>query len=322
MEQNSPLATPNSVDKNVKGPKALFWYLTLFFTLGITAFNTGGLWFQYINKWLPKEISEGFVQGAFSQRSVKFSLASLIVGVPLFFLFSYLIRQALKNQNLNRHNKIRIWITYIILFLTIAIAAGDLITTVFRVLDGDYTLRFLLKSLAILVIVSWIFIYYWLELRSANSLANSKIPKIMAGVTITVIILSFIGSFFIIESPSLARAKAYDRTRIQQLQNLRYNIENYYYQNKKLPINLEELTSENAYLQLKDPQTDKPYQYNVIDQNNYELCADFETSNKEPDYSQDFYAAEFAHEAGYYCFKLKVIPAQEAGRPIPTKPIY
>ena len=56
----------NQPEKAVHGPKALFWYLTLFFTLAIAATSTGALWFQYINKLFPKEVA-GQVYRSFSQ---------------------------------------------------------------------------------------------------------------------------------------------------------------------------------------------------------------------------------------------------------------
>ncbi len=295
------------IDKTVKGPKALFWYLTLFFSLGLTAFNTGGLWFQYINKLFPQEVVGGIVATAFNQSALKFNIASLIVATPLFFLFAYLVRRALKANNLDPKNKIRVWTTYIILFLSIAIAVGDLITTVYRVLDGDYTIRFLLKALSILIIVVWIFTYYWLEIRSAKSLADSKVPKTMAIVTAVVITLSFIGSFFIVDPPAVARARAYDRTRVNSLSEIRYTIENYYRQSGKLPASLEILREQNSYLGLTDPKTQKPYQYNIKGDIDFELCAEFETSNREITDQQDYsYGPSFLHDSGLDCLELNI----------------
>lgn len=304
---NQPSAA-NAADKTVKGPKSLFWYLTMFFMLAISAFNVGALWFQYINKWFPQEVSGGMVQRPFNQSALKFSLASILVAVPLFFLLSRLIRKTLKNGNLNSQNKIRVWVTYIILFLTIAIAVGDLITTIFRVLDGDYTLRFLLKALTILFIVSWIFAYFWLELRSPASLTDSKIPRSMASATILIIVVSFVGAFFVVDSPAVARAKAYDRTRIFNLQEIDGGIHNYFREFEKLPLSLDDLKSSNIYLKTTDPKTEKPYEYKVVAETSYEICAEFQTSNKAAQ-DLDFYGpvyGEFAHDSGRNCFTRKV----------------
>lgn len=322
MKNNPTKSSKAATDKTVKGPKALFWFLTLFFTLAITAFNIGGLWFQYINKWLPKEVAYGLVRTSFNQTALKFNLASLLVATPLFFWLGYLIRKALKNNNLDPKNKIRVWITYIILFLTIATAVGDLITTVFRVLDGDYTARFLLKALTILLIVSWIFTYYWFEIRSPHSLVGSKIPKIMAVVPIVVITISFVGSFFIVDSPALARLKAYDRTRTSNLQEIKYATDDYYREFNKLPESLTELKTYRAYIQITDPKSEETYEYQIIDEVSYELCADFETSNKEGETLTEYGYEEFLHDAGRNCFKRKVSQLEkEVMSPLRVAPI-
>lgn len=307
MEDNLTPQAPSGVDKTVHGPKALFWYLTLFFTLGITAFNIGGLWFQFINKWVPQEVSSGYVQAAFSQTTLKIAIASLLIATPLYYLFSVFIRKALKNNNLDPKNKVRVWISYIILFITVAIAIGDLITTVFRVLDGDFTLRFILKSLAILIIVGAIFIYYWLELRSPDSLVSSKLPKTMGIIAGVIIAVSFIGSFFIIDSPATARAKAYDSTRISDLQQIKYNTENYYSNYGQLPESLAAL-KDYSVISITDPQTKNEYEYKVVDAKSYQLCADFQTSNKLDENNADYPKGYdgFAHDQGHTCFDLKI----------------
>lgn len=300
---------PNQIDKSVHGPKALFWYLTLFFTLGITAFNVGNIWFQYINKWISQEITGGFVRAAFSQGSLKFAVSSLLVAGPIFFFVSYLIRKALKNGNLDPKNKVRAWTTYIILFISIAIAIGDLIATVFSVLDGDYTARFLLKSLSILIIVGWIFVYYWLELRSPNSLNDTKLPKTVGIITGVVLIISFIGAFFLIDSPAMARVKAYDQTRASNLSEIRYTINNYYNENDKLPETLKDLHNQTAFLKITDPKTDKAYEYSIVDELTYELCATFNTSIKDSNEKEQYRFSPdgFIYEEGRNCFTKKVL---------------
>ena len=185
---------PSTNIQGIRGPKALFWYLTLFFTLAITASSTGAMWFQYINKLFPKEVA-GTVHYSFSQGAVKYAIASLLIAAPLFFIFTVFIRRALVKKSLSTENHVRTWITYIILFLAIAIAVGDLITAVLGVLNGDFTPRFLLKVITILVITGWVFIYYWLELRSSDALAGSSVPKILGIISAVVVAVSFIGAF-------------------------------------------------------------------------------------------------------------------------------
>jgi len=293
---NQPI---NAVDKTIKGPKALFWYLTLFFTLGLTAFNTGNIWFQYINKWFPLEVSYGYVTKSFNQSALKFSIASILVAAPIFFWFSVMVRKSLKNGLLSPHNKVRVWTTYIILFLTIATTIGDLITTVFKVLDGDFTTRFLLKSFTILFIVGWIFFYYWSEIKSEKSLTDSQLPKTMASITAAILVISFIGAFFIVDSPAATRVKAYDQTRADNLMQLSNIIQNYYFDNNKLPT-ADDLKS---YAIFSDPKTKQNFEYSVKGDKSYELCAVFETSSTQEGSITDQYYNKFVfHDSGRVCF--------------------
>jgi hypothetical protein len=307
MENQTMAAGQSDSHKIVKGPKALFWFLTLFFSLGITAFSTGGLWFQFVNKWFPLAINYGQVSNMFSQTVLKWQMASLIIAVPLFFVLSLLIRRALKAGHLAADNKVRLWITYIILFIVVATAVGDLITAVFSLLNGDFTTRFLLKCLVILVIATWIFVYYWQEIRSAATLNNSPLPRIFGLVSLALIVGSFIGTFFIIESPMTSRLRAFDQTRVYNLSEVKYAIDDYYREYGKLPADLKELNVTRGNLPMNDPKTGQSYQYEISGNESYKLCADFDSANKgdQADYSYPG-NNEFLHDAGHVCFDRKV----------------
>lgn len=308
--------------KIVKGPKALFWYLTLFFTLGISAFSTGGLWFQFINKWFGQAINYGQVIQSFNQSTLKWQMAALIVAVPVFFIISLLIRRALKQGSLSPDNKVRLWISYIILFIVVAVAVGDLIATTFSLLNGDFTVRFLLKSLTILIIAIWIFVYYWMEMRSETSLVNSPLPKIMGIVSLILIIASFIGTFFIIESPLTARQKAFDQTRVNSLSQIKYTIDDYYNEYKKLPASLQDLMASRGYIQINDPQTNAEYEYSITGPMTYQLCATFDSSNKGQTVDQYNYPpySDFLHDAGHSCFSRRVNQLNNGVKSVPGAP--
>lgn len=321
MPSKTNQKNPKTTAKIVKGPKALFWYLTLFFTLGISAFSTGGLWFQFINRWFSKEINYGQVVQSFSQSVLKWQMAALIVAVPVFFIVSLLIRRALEQGNLPPDNKVRLWISYIILFIVVAVAVGDLIATTFSLLNGDFTVRFLLKSLTILIIAVWIFVYYWLELRSPTSLVSSPLPKIMGIVSLLIIIASFIGTFFIIEPPAEARKKAFDQTRVNNLQEIKYAIDDYYREYQQLPASLTDLAASRGYIKITDPKTGQPFEYQISSNDSYQLCAEFDTTNKNQPADQYSYPpySEFLFDAGRNCFNRQVSQSDKEIKPLPAQ---
>jgi hypothetical protein len=306
-----------SENKNVTNPQALFWYLTLFFSLGITAFSVGGVVFQIINKFFV-EVQYGYVSQSFSQGVLKGSIAALIIAAPAFFFVSYLIRRSLKNQRLEAENKVRLWISYLILFVVVAIAIGDLIASVLTFLNGDFTTRFLLKSGTILLIVGWIFAYYFSELKAPQTLNDTPLPKIAGAVSVMVVIVAIIAGFTMVDSPAKARQMAYDQTRISDLDQIKYSVESYYLSEKALPESLEALREKDGYIRITDP-TDVPYEYTTSAENAYQLCATFLTSNKDQE-TTDYYAPKygytnFNHDEGRNCFDFEIVSDQTEGEP-------
>jgi len=308
----------NTAPEQVSNPKALFWFLTLFFSLDVMAVALGGLWFQFVNKWLNLGVSYGVVSSSFSQEAVKMEIASLIVATPVFFYMAWLVRRALRRGSLSPENRVRMWISYIILFLVVAISVGDLIRTLFAVLNGDFTVRFLLKALAILAIAAFIFVYYRLELKTEDALASSKLPKAMGLAAIVVIAVSLVSSFFVIESPRLTREKAFDRNRMDNLQSIKYAVDNYYYEYGKLPATLEELKVNQGYLEISDKENGKAYEYRVTGKEAFVLCADFSLASNEQTEIDGRYAPynDYYHDAGHVCLD-RVVSARpdEAKKP-------
>jgi hypothetical protein len=318
MNMPEPNANPPEA---VSNPKALFWYLTLFFSLDVMAVALGGLWFQFVNKWLGLNIPGSGIGGFFSQEAVKMEIASLLVAGPVFFLMSRLVRRALHRGALSPENRVRMWISYIILFLVVAVAVGDLIRTLFAVLSGDFTVRFLLKALAILIIAVYIFVYYRLELKAKDALTSSKLPKRLCWVAVAVIAASLLISFFVIESPRLTRQKAFDRTRVEDLSSIKSAVDSYYYEYGKLPASLEEMRA-TRWFNLIDNENGKPYEYKATGKDAYTLCAEFTLSSKDQgsvDYRYEPYQ-EFVHDAGRVCFDRVVSAQPEGMKKMPVSP--
>ncbi len=305
------------------GAKILFWYFSLFWTMGVTAFATGAVWFQVINKFLPQEISYS-VGRAFNQSAVKGAIAAIIVGAPAFFLFAWLIRRAIGRNEIPLRKGARQWVGYLILFIVVATALGDIITTVLTWLNGDFTTRFLLKSLIILAITGWTFTYFWLSLRSEDGLKTSKFPQVAVIVSVVIIAISLVIGFTMVDSPAVARIKAYDQSRVNDLENIRWAVENYYSSYQKLPDDLNALKNIQAIP--VDPKSGQAYTYEVINKKEYKLCAVFETDNKtqaaQNDASKPVYTDEtyqpFWHTTGKNCFSLTTPQVNQLQKPLPV----
>ncbi|KAA0206466.1 hypothetical protein EDM68_02115 [Candidatus Uhrbacteria bacterium] len=144
-----------------------FMYLVMFLTLYVTAFSVGTILFQIINLWLPDAAQLAFGYASdYSTSLIRSSTAAIIITFPLFLFMARLLQRAIKRDPSKRSSLIRKWLTYITLYIATGIIVGDLITLVTYVLNGDLTLRFVLKVLVVLVIAGSVFGYYLWDLRT------------------------------------------------------------------------------------------------------------------------------------------------------------
>lgn len=170
-----PFAVPVPKRKPYLSAQEAFMYLLLFLTLYISAVSTGTLLFQFTNLALP----DALIGPAASQslNMIRQAAASLIIAYPVFLFMTISLRRAIGKDPDKRTSKIRKWLTYVTLFIAAAIIIGDLITLVFNLLEGDLTLRFILKVLSIGLIAGTIFGYYLWDLRRDERNKKMEIKK-------------------------------------------------------------------------------------------------------------------------------------------------
>lgn len=161
-----PFAVPVPRRKPYLSAREAFQYLVLFLTLYISAFSFGSLLFQFINRWLPDPLREGYYAYDGTQNAIRMATASIIIAFPVFLWLSSMLGKAIARDPEKRGSKIRKWLTYLTLFLTAGIIIGDLISLVFNMLGGELTLRFLLKTVVVGGIAGTIFGYYLWDLRT------------------------------------------------------------------------------------------------------------------------------------------------------------
>jgi hypothetical protein len=140
-----------------------FMSLLLFTSLYIVAFNLGSLLFQFINRGFPDPASS--VSDAYFRESVRWSVSSLIVSLPLFLYISRITNRANTVDPNRRTSPVRRWLTYLTLFVAACILIGDFVSLVYNLLGGELTARFVLKVLTVGAIAGTVFWYYLSELR-------------------------------------------------------------------------------------------------------------------------------------------------------------
>jgi hypothetical protein len=140
-----------------------FMYLLLFTTLYVVAFNLGSLLFEFIERAFPDPAES--MRERYYRESVRFSVASLIVALPVFLYLSRLTNRATSLDPNKRAGPVRRWLTYLTLFVAACVLIGDFTSLVYSLLGGELTVRFVLKVLTVGAIAGTVFSYYLSELR-------------------------------------------------------------------------------------------------------------------------------------------------------------
>lgn len=141
-----------------------FMYLFMFLTLCLSAFHFGALLFAIINRAFPDALNASYY-GAPLMTEIRLSVSTLLVAFPLFLWISSVLHRALVKHPENRNSKIRKWLTYLTLFGSSGVIIGDIISLIYRLLGGELTTRFVLKTAVVLLIAGLIFGYYLWDLR-------------------------------------------------------------------------------------------------------------------------------------------------------------
>ena len=280
----------------------VFLYLLATVTLYAIAVSGISLLFQYVNHFFPDAAIYTNVTEV-----LQVVVSILIIFTPVYvWVTRFLNRDLLANKE--KHNLgIRRWLMHLTLFgagITIMIT---LVTLIYNFLGGELTARFGLKVLSVLVVAAAIFAYYVWDLKREAQKMPAKMVW-LARVTLAVLAIAVVGSFFIIESPSDQRMRKLDDERVEHLWELQDAVEGYWWTNEALPELLDDIDRE---LPL-DPETNATYRYEKLSDEEYEICATFSFENTvgyaRPVYvdrsvsHRDFYS----HGAGEDCFQRTV----------------
>lgn len=141
-----------------------FLYLTLFAALYLTAWHLGALVFDLIEIAVPDPLeSRGW---NWRGDSIRWSIAALLVGAPLYTWLTLKMEREMQADPVRRQSPVRQWLGHMTMFVAALIVIGAMVTTIYSLLDGELTLRFVLKVLTVAGIAAAIFGYYRAELRT------------------------------------------------------------------------------------------------------------------------------------------------------------
>lgn len=137
-----------------------FLYLLLFTTLFLSAFNLGTILFELIERAFPDPASPDF-----SSQALRWAVSYVVVSFPIYLFLTLRQERELRRDPAGRASKVRKWLTYLTLFVAAGFLVGDLVALIFHFLEGELTMRFLLKVGVVAAIAGTAFGYYLRDLR-------------------------------------------------------------------------------------------------------------------------------------------------------------
>jgi hypothetical protein len=151
---------------------------------------------------------------------------------------------------------------------------------------------------------------------------KSQAPlKIFLALAILVVVTSVSYGIFLV-APWDQRTLKFDERRVSNLTSISFGVDGYWEQNGRLPEQLIDLQTRRSFIQpTEDPETGEPYEYRVLSEKGYELCAVFTTDSATLDreFKPSFSERVWEHSAGRVCFGLEAESLYEA-RPVPARP--
>lgn len=292
-------------------PKDFFFWLGAIVGLYASVGALIALLFQYINYAFPDPLAY-YSMDPFSS-GIRFSMATLIVMVPVTLFLFRLIRQDIVAIPEKAELWVRRWALVLTVFIFAAVMVGDLITLINYFLGGELTTRFILKVLVVLLVAGGVFLHFLADLRG-YWLQNAGRAQMVGYAAGALVIASIVAGFFIMGTPGEVRLIRYDAQKVADLQNIQYQVVNYWQQKQMLPQNLDEIYDPISGMEIpKDPQSMESYRYEKTGDMTFKLCATFNTEvtddRSTPIYDEFGKTGEnWRHSTGEVCFDRTIDP--------------
>lgn len=313
-------------DAQKTGPKDVFLQLGSILSLYVSVFAIGALVFQIINLYFPDVLS--YEYGYYVRQGLRWPLSMLVVIWPLLLWINSHIQKDLSRNHAKRELKTRKWLLYFTVFASVIVIVGDLVTLIYRFLDGELTVRFLLKIVSVLAIAGGVFVYYGWNIRKDAPASTHSQMKFFVWTAALLVFVTMAWGFYSAGSPQAERIRRFDERRISDLQQIQWQIINYWQAKEKLPGSLEDLRDIiSGFVPPADPEAGTSYEYRATGELDFELCAIFKAISSDSDLRHknpipvpaaidgSYQASDvWAHNVGRTCFERKIDP--ELYRPI------
>ncbi len=263
--------------------------------------------FGVINIIYPDAI-EGSWAIESASSSIRLGLAMVLVFFPTYLTLTRLVNQSRRKETDGKYLTLTKWLIYLSLIVGGGVLLGDLVAIIMAFLEGELTTRFILKALAVALIVGPAF-YYYLQDSLGFWMTKEKTSTRSAYRASLVVIVTLVFGFINIETPAEVREKRLDSRQISDLQDIQSRVVSFHQTNSVLPTSLDELLE---VAPLPTAPEDRPAYKYTLTANGFELCAEFAyASSIEEAYRYTYLDPEglisnpnsWEHRPGNVCFE-------------------
>jgi len=238
---------------------------------------------------------------------IRFAIALLVVFFPAYLALTRIVNQERRGTGVP-YLGITKWLIYLSLVVGGVALLADFVAIIYTFLNGDLTTRFLLKALAMLVVVGLPSAYYFYDTRGYWITHESRSKQYAFVVAVLIAVATVVG-YFHIETPSEVREQRQDDQTITDLSTIQSHIENAYALSNALPESLDALGDRITVPSA--PEGRPSYEYTKTSDVAFTLCATFANPSRQEDIPQ--YASmsdigiknpyDWTHKEGRTCFE-------------------
>jgi hypothetical protein len=143
-----------------------------------------------------------------------------------------------------------------------------------------------------------------------------SIGQVLLGAALVVTVAAVVAGVIVAGTPAKGRMQRLDRVRADDLRAIMTAVDRYWRQQERLPASLRDLAADpRAEVSVSDPASGTEYEYRIVDDDSYELCAVFDLASIPERRERGTF---WLHDAGRNCFELDVMKVEQQDSALPS----
>ena len=168
-----PRSRPESVWP--RRAREAFFHLLTFGALYACVTSLIVLFFTYLDFAFPDPAwRTSYAQLVEAMSIIRAQIAILIVSFPVFLILWHFLLREVRRDSDKAKGAIRRWLVYLTIFVGALSLSGDVMILIFSLLEGQLTVRLLLKSVVLFLIAGSLVLYFAFTLRSETKTETEK----------------------------------------------------------------------------------------------------------------------------------------------------